>query len=69
MQTPVSAIALMYEGTTAKFLSSDGESKLFDILAGVLQGDTLAPYIFAIVLDYCMRKAVNGDEENLGIYS
>ena len=38
--------------------SPDGESKLFDILAGVLQGDTLAPYLFAIVIDHCMRKAV-----------
>ena len=62
----VSVIGLMYKGTRAKVLSPDGESKLFDILAGVLQGDTLAPYLFAIVIDYCMRKAVNGDDEKLG---
>ena len=32
----------------------------------VLQGDTLAPYLFDIVIDYCMRKAISGDEERLG---
>ena len=39
---------------------------LFEIQAVVLQGDTLAPYLFAIVIDYCMRKAISGDEERLG---
>ena len=62
----VSVIRLMYEGTRAKVLSPDGETELFEILAGVLQGDTLAPYLFAIVIDYCMRKAISGDEERLG---
>ena len=62
----VAVIGLIYEGTRAKVLSPDGETELFDILAGVLQGDTLAPYIFAIVIDYCMRQAVNGDDEQLG---
>ena len=32
----------------------------------MLQGDTLAPYLFAIMIDYCMRKAISGDVENLG---
>ena len=31
-----------------------------DIVAGVLQGDTLSPYLFIIVLDYALRKAING---------
>ena len=35
------------------------ETELFDILAGVLQGDTLAPYLFIIALDYCMRQALS----------
>ena len=38
----------------------------FDILAGVLQGDTLAPYLFIIVLDYCLRSAIEGKEGRLG---
>jgi hypothetical protein len=46
--------------------SNDGEIELFDISAGVLQGDTLAPFLFIIVLDYAMRKALaNGKEEEL----
>ena len=31
----------------------------FDITAGVLQGDTLAPFIFIICLDYVLRKAID----------
>ena len=50
----------------AKVISPDGDTEPFEILAGVLQEDTLAPYLFAIVLDYCMRMAVDGREEELG---
>jgi hypothetical protein len=32
----------------------------------VLQGDTLAPYLFIIVLDYCLRVAIAGREESVG---
>ena len=27
------------------------------VIAGVLQGDTLAPFLFIIVLDYALRQA------------
>ena len=42
-------------------------SEEFDIVAGVIQGDTLSisPYLFIIVLDYALRKAINGHEEEL----
>ena len=30
------------------------------------QGDTLAPFLFIIVLDYALRKALDGREEDLG---
>ena len=59
----LTAINLMYTGTKARVLSPDGETELFEILAGVLQGDTLAPYLFAIVLDYAMRIALEGRED------
>ena len=62
----INAISLMYQNTKAKVLTPDGETELFDIIAGVLQGDTLAPFLFAIVLDYAMRKALEGREEELG---
>ena len=62
----VDAVGIMYEGTRAKVISPDGETESFNILAGVLQGDTLAPYLFVIALDYAMRKAITGKEEELG---
>ena len=40
----VRAIEVMYTDTKAKVLSPDGETELFDILAGVLQGDTIPLY-------------------------
>ena len=43
-----------------------GRLELFEILAGVLQGDTLASYLFIIILDYAMREALKGREEELG---
>ena len=53
----VNTIDILYKDTRAKVISPDGETDLFDIVAGVLQGDTLAPYLFIIVLDYVMRHA------------
>ena len=47
----LSATEKMYENTRAKVITPDGESDFFQIKAGVLQGDTLLPYLFAIVLD------------------
>ena len=60
------AVEDTYKNTMAKVISPDGETKLFEMLAGVLQGDTLAPYLFIITLDYCLRKAISGREEELG---
>ena len=36
---------MLYRNTKVKVCSMDGETDYFDILAGVLQGDTLAPYL------------------------
>ena len=57
----------MYEDTSAKVITLDLETDTLGILAGVLQEDTLAPYLFVIVIDYIMRKALTGREEKLGI--
>ena len=54
-QPIVSAIATMYENTRAKVITPDGETEPFNISAGVLQGDTLTPYLFVIGLDYALR--------------
>ena len=62
----VNAINLMYLNTRAKVVTPDGETETFEIFAGVLQGDTLAPFLFATVLDYAMKMALEGREEELG---
>ena len=62
----LSAIKIMYEDTRARIISPDGETDFFKILTGVLQGDTLAPYLFILVLDYVLRKTFEGREEELG---
>ena len=48
------------EKTRARVIAPDGVTGFFEIIAGILQGDTPAPYIFAIVLDYTMRRALDG---------
>ena len=61
------AIEQMYTNTRARVQTPDGETQQFNISAGVLQGDTLAPFLFIIVLDYAMRQAMaDGKEEELG---
>ena len=62
----VDAIDQLYKDTYASVLSPDGLTEQFEIKAGVLQGDTLAPYLFALVVDYAMRETIQCDEEKLG---
>ena len=64
----VKAIEITYTDTKAKVISPDGETNLFDITTGVLQGDTLAPYLFIIALDFALREALSGREEELGFH-
>ena len=40
------------------------ETEYFDIVVGVLQGDTLAPYLFIIYLDYVLRTSIDKIREN-----
>ena len=47
-----------------KVRSPDGDTKYFDIVAGVLQGGTLAPYLFIICLDYVLRTSIDKIQEN-----
>ena len=60
------AINAMYSGTRSKVMTPDGDTEEFEITAGVLQGDTLAPFIFVIVLDYVLRKAISRRESEFG---
>ena len=53
----------MYYNTEAIICSPGGETDFFAFHAGVLQGDTLAPFVFIIALDYAMRSAIEGYED------
>ena len=60
----VAAITILYRNTKVKVRSSDGDTEYFDMVAGVLQGDTLAPYLFIICLDYVLRTLIDKIREN-----
>ena len=47
-----------------KIHSPDVDIDYFDIVADVLQGDTLAPYLFIICLDYVLRSSIDKIKEN-----
>ena len=55
----VAAITILYRNTKVKVRTPDGNTEYFDIVAGVLQGDTLAPYLFIIYLDYVLRTSID----------
>ena len=54
----VKAIEVLYVNTTVQVLSPDVDTDFFNIYADVLQGDTLALYLFIVALDYAMRIAI-----------
>ena len=60
----VAAIMILYRNTKVKVCSPDGDTEYFEIIAGVLQGDTLAPYLFIICQDYVLRTSIDKIREN-----
>ena len=60
----IAAITILYRNTKVKVRLPDGDTEHFDIVAGVLQGDTLAPYLFIICLDYVLRTSIDKTREN-----
>ena len=55
---------MLYSNTKVKVRSLDGDTGYFDIAAGILQGNTLAPYLFIICLDFVLRTSINIIKEN-----
>ena len=60
----VTAIMVLYRNTKMKLRSQNGDTDYFDIVAGVLQRDTLAPYLFIICLDNVLRTSIDKIKEN-----
>ena len=60
----VASITIIYRNTKEKVRSPYGDTEYFDIVAGVLQGDTLAPYLFIFCLVYVLRTSIDKIREN-----
>ena len=60
----VAAITILYRNTKLKVRSPDGDTDYFDIVAGLLQRDTLTLYLFIIRLDYVLRTSIDKIKEN-----
>ena len=59
------AVRTMYSTTRARVVTADGTTDKFKIFTGLLQGDTLAPFLFIVVLEYALRTAVDRREIEL----
>jgi hypothetical protein len=55
-QKLVQAIRCLYDGSSSCVLVDNQMSDNFAVTTGVLQGDTLAPFLFVIVLDHALKK-------------
>ena len=55
---------ILYKNTKVKLRSPDGDTHYFDIVVGVQQGGTLAPYLFIICLDNVLRTPIDKIKEN-----
>ena len=57
----ISDITQMYSDTSACFSTELVPTEWFKITSGVLQGDTISPYLFIVLLDYAMKKTLQYD--------
>ena len=55
----VAAVMILYRNNKVKVCSPDGDTDYLDIVAGVLQEDTIAPYLFIINLDYELKTSTD----------
>ena len=59
---------ILYKNTKAIVRPPDDDTDFFDVISGVLQGDTFAYYkeihLFIICLDYVLRMSLNLIKEN-----
>ena len=58
----VAAITILYRNTKMKLRSPDGDTEYFNIVAGVLQGDTPTPYLIIICLDNMLRTSIDKNQ-------
>ena len=59
----IAAVMALYHDTRAAVITPDGLSNYFRTTSGVLQGDTLAPFLFVLVLDWVLRTDLPSNED------
>ena len=59
----VCAIIMIYRNTRSMVRSPDIDKPYFEITTGVLQGNTLAPFLFIICLDYILNTSLYNNRE------
>ena len=57
----ISDIIQMYSDTSACVSTELGPTEWFKTTSGVLQGDTLSPCLFIVLLDYALKKTLQDD--------
>ena len=62
-EVTVKAIMMLYTNTSSMVRSPDGDTDLFEITSGVLEGDTLSPYLFIICLDNALRRSLDANKD------
>jgi Reverse transcriptase (RNA-dependent DNA polymerase) len=55
----IDAILRCYNGHKVQIALADGSLTMFELLRGILQGDTLAPYLFVLLLDAVLFVAID----------
>ena len=55
---------MRYKNMKVKVCSPDVDTDFFDIVAGMLQGDTSASYLFITCLDYVLQTLIDLMKEN-----
>ena len=54
LKKTVTSIIMLFKNMKGIIYLPDRDTDFFDIVAGILQGDTLALYLFIICLDYIL---------------
>ena len=59
----VNSTMILYINTCSTVRSPGGDTPFFNITTGFLHGDTIAPFLFIICLDYVLRKSIDFNSE------
>ena len=59
----IESIMMLYRNNRSIVRSPDGDTAFFEITTVVLQGDTLAPFLFILCLDYILKTSVDINAE------